>query len=297
MSQTPSPFMASEFSALVGPKPVVILCRLGVLDRVLDRDATSRPSLRSGRHCERKVAVCHAATTGRLADVHIAMEDEPEALEFITERECALLSDETRLPRELVVRFGEMWSGREPPHFKKVSDEGTLSQDDLAELVRSLKVTSPLLCRSIARVIGDGAAASFAQFVRGYAGIHSRTLKEALPFAFKVFDLDGDGRLKQEEFTAVLDETMAMANLDGAQLRKVLKAPRAEDEKVEGISFDSFRYFSSLSSQTILACCGFMLHVQDFYVPLVPFGSAEEEAQEEAAEKRRQLREVRFAAA
>ena len=87
------------------------------------------------------------------------------------------------------------------------------------------------------------------------------------------------------------------ANLDGAQLRKVLKAPRAEDEKVEGISFDSFRYFSSLSSQTILACCGFMLHVQDFYVPLVPFGSAEEEAQEEAAEKRRQLREVRFAAA
>lgn len=203
---------------------------------------------------------------------------------------CASLSEETRLPAELIRRFSHMWAQRDPPHFAKVTPDGTLEPDALAELVRALKVPSALLCASIARVIGEGGSASFPQFVRGYASLHSRTLREALPFAFRVFDLDGDGRLKQEEFTAVLNETMAMQNLDSSQLRKVLLAPTPEHEKVEGISFDSFRYFSSLSSQTILACCGFMLHVHDFYVPLVPFGSAEEEAQEEAAARREEMR-------
>ena len=34
---------------------------------------------------------------------------------------------------------------------------------------------------------------TFATFVRGYANLNARTLKDALPFAFKVFDTDGDG--------------------------------------------------------------------------------------------------------
>ena len=115
------------------------------------------------------------------------------------------LAEETRLPRELIARFGEMWHGRERPFFAHVDDDGCLPHDALLETVRSLRVSSTLLCRSIARVIagGEGASVHFDQFVRGYAKIHSRTLKEALPFCFAVFDLDGDGILEQARLAPI----------------------------------------------------------------------------------------------
>ena len=181
----------------------------------------------------------------------------------VNKHRCGDLAEETKLPRDLIERFSEMWDGREPPHFAKVSSNGTLSQADLAELVRSLRISSGLLCRSVARVIGAGGNACFEQFVRGYASLHSRTLVEALPFSFAVFDLDGDGIVSQEEFTQVLDETMAMQSLDSTTIKKVLKTPAADDMQVTGITYDNFRYFASLSGQTILACCGFLLHVHE----------------------------------
>ena len=204
------------------------------------------------------------------------------------ELHCGNLSEETKLPCELLIRFHEMWANREPPYFAKVEEEtDTMPPEAFVEVVRSLKVSSDLLCRSITRVVGHGGPISFDQFVRGYAAMHSRTLREALPFAFEVFDLDGDGVLCQEEFTKVLDEVMAMADLDATTMRKVLKAPT---EGADGVTNGAFRYFATLSSQTILATCGFFLHVQGFYVPPVPFGSVEEEQMEEAKRARDELR-------
>ena len=195
------------------------------------------------------------------------------------------LAEETGLPRELVQRFFEMWGRREPPFFMHVTEGGMLEMDHLAELVRSLRVSSVRLCRSACRVIGGGKpAVSFRQFVLGYAKLHSRTLKDALPFAFAVADEDGDGKLSQDEFTGMVRENLGMQQLDSSAIERVLASPGGKD--AQGVGYDAFRYFASLSSETILATCGFFFHVRDFYVPLAPFGTEEEEAEEEA--KRRE---------
>ena len=196
------------------------------------------------------------------------------------------LAEETRLPRELLVRFDEMWRERQRPFFSRVGDDGLLPLEGLQEIVRSLKISSALLCDSVSRVVADGAAAiTFESFVRGYAKLHARTLKEALPFAFAVFDLDGDGRLGQDEFKRVISANLEMQELDAAALNRVLATAAGKD--AAGVSYDAFRYFASLSSETILACCGFCLHCRDFYVPPVPLGTEAEEAEEEAAQRER----------
>lgn len=203
------------------------------------------------------------------------------------------LADETRLPRELITRFGEMWHGRERPFFSQVDAEtGLLPLEAVEETVRSLKISVPVLYKSVARVISDGAASiTFEAFVRGYAKLHARNFKQSLPFAFAVFDLDGDGILGQEEFRRVLDANLEQQSLDPAAINRVLGTAAGKD--AAGVSYDAFRYFASLSSETILACCGMCLHVRDFYVPLEPLGTEAEEAADEAekAEQRRRDRE------
>ena len=186
------------------------------------------------------------------------------------------LAESTKLPRELLARFDEMWRARQQPFFSRVNDESLLPLDGVRELIRSLKVSSPLLCDSVARVIAEGAAAiTFSTFVRGYAKLHARTLKEALPFAFAVFDLDGDGKLGQDEFKAVISANLEMQGLDAAALNRVLATTEGKDAAT-GVTYNAFRYFASLTSETILACCGFLLHCRDFYVPPTPLGTEEE---------------------
>ena len=173
------------------------------------------------------------------------------------ERLAGDLADQTRLPRELIQRFGEMWHNGERPFFSRVDAEsGLLPFDALEELVRSLKISQPVLYSSVARVISGatGAPVTFEQFVRGYAKLHARTLKEALPFAFAVFDLDGDGILAQEEFRKVLDANLEQQSLDPTAINRVLGTAKGKD--AAGVTYDAFRYFASLTSETILACCG-----------------------------------------
>ena len=199
------------------------------------------------------------------------------------------LADETRLPRELIQRFNEMWFARERPFFSNVDVDGMLHVDGLEELIRSLKISVPVLYQSVARVISTGKPITFEQFVRGYAKLHARTLKEALPFAFAVFDLDGDGILGQEEFRTVINANLEMQALDADVINRVLSTAAGKD--ASGVTYDAFRYFASLSSETILACCGCCLHVRDFYVPLTPLGTEAEEAAEEADRNERRRRE------
>ena len=99
------------------------------------------------------------------------------------------LAEETRLPRELVLRLYDMWFARDRPFFDKVSDDGVLAPKDLVEVIRTLKIDDVLLCNSVAGVISEGRPVTFDVFIRGYAALNSRTLRDALPFAFKVFDL------------------------------------------------------------------------------------------------------------
>lgn len=199
------------------------------------------------------------------------------------------LAEQTRLPRELINRFSEMWSSKSPPFFMHVGDDGMLALEHLSELIRSLRVSSPSLLRSCCRVISHGEpAVSFATFVRGYASLHARTLKEALPFAFRVADLDGDGKLSQAEFREMVNENLAMQELDPAAINRVLATDSGKD--AAGVSYDAFRYFASLSSETILATCGFFFHVRDFYVPPAPFGTEAEEEAEEARKREEQRR-------
>ena len=196
------------------------------------------------------------------------------------------LAEETRLPRELVLRLYEMWFARDRPFFDKVSEDGVLAPKDLVEVVRTLKIDDVLLCNSVAGVISEGRPVTFDVFIRGYAALNSRTLREALPFAFKVFDIDGDGRLGPTEFKLILEANLKHQGLDAAAANRVLAAGGGPDT---GMDRDQFRYFASQSAETVLAACGFLLKVRDFYVPLIPFGTEEEERQEE--EERRRKRE------
>ena len=188
------------------------------------------------------------------------------------------LAEETRLPRELVLRLYDMWFARDRPFFDKVSDDGVLAPKDLVEVIRTLKIDDVLLCNSVAGVISEGRPVTFDVFIRGYAALNSRTLRDALPFAFKVFDLDGDGLLGPDEFKLVLEANLKHQGLDAAAVSRVLAAGQGPKT---GMDRDQFRYFASQSSETVLASCGFMLKVRDFYVPLIPFGTEEEERQEE----------------
>ena len=207
--------------------------------------------------------------------------------------EVGNLAEETRLPRELLERFYEMWRERQRPFFSQVEDDSTMAVTACAELVRTFKVSSAMLCTSIARVFSEGGErVSFSQFVRGYAKMHARTLREAMPFAFAVFDLNGDGTVSQEEFSKVLNANMEMQEMDPAALNRVLKTKEGQDAAT-GVTEDAFRYFASLTAETILATCGFCMHVRDFYVPLTPLGTEEEErkADAEKLEASRRARE------
>ena len=70
--------------------------------------------------------------------------------------------------------------------------------------------------------------------------------------------------LGQDEFRTVLDATLAMQQLDPAAINRVLHSPHGAD--ADGVTYNAFRYFASLTSETILACCGFCLHVRNFCV-------------------------------
>ena len=70
---------------------------------------------------------------------------------------CGDLAEASRLPRELIVRLHEMWERRSRPFFSSVGEDGLMPPEGLAEVLRSLKVSSTLLCDSVARVISGGA--------------------------------------------------------------------------------------------------------------------------------------------
>ena len=152
------------------------------------------------------------------------------------------LAEETRLPRELVLRLYDMWFARDRPFFDKVSEDGVLAPKDLVEVVRTLKIDDVLLCNSVAGVISEGRPVTFDVFIRGYAALNSRTLREALPFAFKVFDLDGDGLLGPNEFKLVLEANLKHQGLDAAAVNRVLAADQGPKT---GMDRDQFRYFAS----------------------------------------------------
>lgn len=209
--------------------------------------------------------------------------DEKTAASYL----CGDLAEETSLPRDLLLRFHQMWHSHERPFFTQVAEDDTLGVGELAEVVRSIGVKCEFVCASISRVIADGSTRiTFAKFVRGYAALHSRTLKQALPFAFKVFDMDGDGVLGAEEFAQILEANLTLQELDPSAIKRVLAAPEAlradGDDGPLKLTLRQFRYFGSISSETILAACGFMLHVRDFYVPLAPFDEEDEELEKQA---------------
>ena len=93
--------------------------------------------------------------------------------------------------------------------------------------------------------------------------------------AVRVFDLDADGHLSPDEFKRVLTESIALAGLDASAVARVLAAPPSEGDEAIGMNYAQFRYFASLSGETVLATCGFMLHVASFYVPPMPFDSTD----------------------
>ena len=150
--------------------------------------------------------------------------DEKTAASYL----CGDLAEETSLPRDLLLRFHQMWHSHERPFFTQVAEDDTLGVGELAEVVRSIGVKCEFVCASISRVIADGSTRiTFAKFVRGYAALHSRTLKQALPFAFKVFDMDGDGVLGAEEFAQILEANLTLQELDPSAIKRVLAAPEA----------------------------------------------------------------------
>lgn len=176
------------------------------------------------------------------------------------------ISEQTEFPEALIAKLLEMWRTRSPPHFLHVQGD-VLPLGGLRAIVKDLGVTHALLLESVVRVMTEGAPADrsldFARFMRGYGWLQSRTLARALPFVFRVFDLDGDGKLARSEFEQVLSAVISLGGANPEPVRRMVEAQFAEHETTD-LSYEQFRYFVSLNTQSVFAACAFMPHVQHF---------------------------------
>jgi Ca2+-binding EF-hand superfamily protein len=175
------------------------------------------------------------------------------------------VADQTEFPRSLVSKLLDMWDSSAPPHFVHLRD-GALPVEGLRLLVKDLGVTDALILDSVVRVImadTDGAGLDFAQFMRGYAWIQAPSLETALPFVFRVYDLDGDGALSRAEFERVLSATIKLGGADATKIGALVAAQFAEHD-ADDLTYEHFAYFVRLNTQSVYAACAFMPKVQHY---------------------------------
>lgn len=147
----------------------------------------------------------------------------------LTEEEINLLLQNTRLTRNQILALHQ--------NFLKECPSGKLTQKDFVKLFKEVhpsenkKEKADKFCQYVFKVIDkeNHGFISFQDFVLCFALTSDGDLKEKCEFAFKLYDLDKDGKISKKEMTQVLT---ALYDLSGIDDRKGDNSP---EKKVNDI--------------------------------------------------------------
>jgi Ca2+-binding EF-hand superfamily protein len=147
----------------------------------------------------------------------------------LTDEEVNLLLQNTRLTRPQILALHA--------NFLKECPSGKLTKKDFVKLFKEVhpsenkKEKADKFCQYVFKVIDkqNQGYISFQDFVLCFALTSDGDLREKCEFAFKLYDLDKDGKISKKEMTQVLT---ALYDLSGIDARKGDQAPQ---KKVEDI--------------------------------------------------------------
>ncbi|KRX09822.1 hypothetical protein PPERSA_02694 [Pseudocohnilembus persalinus] len=127
--------------------------------------------------------------------------------------------------------------------FKKI-DVNNSGDLDIEEFLKLPELSQNPLVRRVVSIFdknNDGSI-SFEEFVEGLSQLYSNDDEVKLRFAFKVYDIDGDGFITNGELYDVL-KMMVGTNLNEVQLQQLVDRTiiRADDDYDGKISFEEFK--------------------------------------------------------
>jgi Ca2+-binding EF-hand superfamily protein len=147
----------------------------------------------------------------------------------LTEEEIKLLLDNTTLTRAQIVALHQ--------NFLKECPSGKLTKKDFVKLFKEVhpsenkKEKADKFCEYVFKVIDKNNLGyiSFQDFVLCFSLTSYGDFREKCEFAFKLYDLDKDGKISKKEMTQVLT---ALYDLSGITDRKGANAPAKKVEEI-----------------------------------------------------------------
>lgn len=147
----------------------------------------------------------------------------------LTEEEIKLLLDNTTLNRQQIVALHQ--------NFLKECPTGKLTKKDFVKLFKEVhpsenkKEKADKFCEYVFKVIDNNNLGyiSFQDFVLCFSLTSYGDFKQKCEFAFKLYDLDKDGKISKKEMTQVLT---ALYDLSGITDRKGSNAPAKKVEEI-----------------------------------------------------------------
>lgn len=152
-----------------------------------------------------------------------------------TPKELQALQESTALTEAQIVRLYK--------RFVKLDTDksGNISREEFNSI--PALASNPLVDRVLAVMDANGdSTVDFGEFVRALSVLSSQTSKEEkLRFTFKMYDIDGDGRISNKDLYQTLRIMVGM-NLTGVQLQQIVDKTfiEADSDRDGYITFEEF---------------------------------------------------------